>query len=141
MNIWKLADDFRQAFEDAPAFALDHQLHGQGDEDFETPCQVFSVTEEVFSQNGKAAKFTLMVQVYSSSVAVVEDADPDAEHAARVTAVREMLLGEGKAPLKSWLNGLGRWDVKGWCAAGEDPEISGSRFFTPVRITGTVLEL
>lgn len=140
MNTYQLAEDFRAAFAGSPLFGFT-MLHGQDAGEFTAPCAVFSLTEEPFSGDGRAAKVTLAVEVHSPSAVEAGAMPADEAHTARVSAVREMLMGSGKADLLQELNALGRWKVKGWSAAGEDPDRQGQRFFTPVRIIGTVIEL
>ena len=137
MNTWQLAEDFRNGLVGLAGFAEAEFRTGQSEAEETTNSAIIDATDEPFSANGKTGKFTLTVSVKTHA----EDATA-AQHAARVKTMRDALLDPAaKAALIAALNGLGNFTIKGYSALAEEGGVERSAFETPVRITGTAVEL
>lgn len=141
MNTFQLAEDFRALFA-ALVTAGTTGLVGrftftrQESADYQSPALVFAVDATPFSSDGKTGVFELTVTAESNPADTTE-----AAHLATVAAVQAQLLGTGQAALLAALNALTRWTCKGWSAAADADGVASSRFETPCKIVGTIIQL
>ncbi len=143
MKAFEIAESFRVLFAAAPTFTgVLCRNEQSGEKGLGCPALIFSVTDKALNSSGSALSYTLTIWVESVADRAAEsDPTPQSLHAARVDAVRALLLGTGRSGLLTALNAVGAFDFRGWDAAESDPGIEDRYFRTPVSVTGTVLVL
>ena len=138
MNTWQLAEDFRTLI---ASFGVGGAwLHEQQAVEITRPSVTVSVSENPFSSDGKAGRFTLRINVHSQA-----HDTPAVDHQGVVAALRLRFFDPtekvGTIAAMNAKGGGTRWALAGYSAGAEEPGEAGDAFTTVIIVTGTIRQL